>query len=180
MTTIPQLAPPPAVAPEQDLPLAVLQKFRLIIAAMQEQYRNMYRQSGLSGAQLWFLKEVGKEPGLTLGQVAQRLTIHQSTASNQLEKLARRGLVQRIKGDTDRRVTRLQLTPAGHAALGRVTGPTRGLLQETLLTLPRDELVRLDHSLAVLVQRLEPWLDDADQAAHTPLASLLNPSQGGD
>ncbi|WP_018749492.1 MarR family winged helix-turn-helix transcriptional regulator [Chitiniphilus shinanonensis] len=154
--------------------LAVIQHFRVIVAAMQGQYRSMHKQTGLSGAQLWFLREVAADPGLTLGQVAQRQAIHQSTASNQLEKLVRRGLVQRVKGEQDRRLTRLQLTEAGKAALAETPGPARGVLQELLLTMPQDELHQLDTALAAVVNRLEPWLDHEHPAAQTPLATLLD------
>ncbi|WP_187359975.1 MarR family winged helix-turn-helix transcriptional regulator [Chitinolyticbacter meiyuanensis] len=159
----------PTATPETAL--AVLQQFRLVVSAMQGQYQRMHRQTGLSGAQLWFLQEIASEPGLTLGQVAQRLAIHQSTASNQLEKLVRRGLVLRNKQAVDRRVTRLQLTEAGHAALAASSGPARGLLQQTLLTMPEPELQMLHAALSALGQRLGPWLSEHD--AHTPLATLL-------
>ncbi|WP_169307473.1 MarR family winged helix-turn-helix transcriptional regulator [Chitiniphilus eburneus] len=159
--------------PLEGSALAVLQHFRLIVAAMQGHYRSMYKQTGLSGAQLWFLREVAAEPGLTLGQVAQRQAIHQSTASNQLEKLVRRGLVQRIKGEEDRRLTRLQLTAAGLATLEETPGPPRGVLQELLVSMPHAELQQLDTALAGLVERLAPWLDQNDTAVKTPLAAML-------
>ncbi|XZG69706.1 MarR family winged helix-turn-helix transcriptional regulator [Chitinibacteraceae bacterium HSL-7] len=148
----------------------VLQKFRIIVGAMQGHYQRIHTETTVSGAQLWFLQEVAAHPGITLGTIAQMLAVHQSTASNQLEKLVRKGLVTRVKNKADRRITHLELTEAGQALLASAPAPARGLLQEAVLTMDAAALARLDAALAELVTRLP----NGDEDAHTPLAQLLH------
>src|SRR5205085_5268796 len=81
--------------------LTVLKQFRLLVRAMDAHYREVESASGLGGAQLWALQEIASEPGLGAGELAQRLAIHPSTASNLVRRLEEMSLVTRHRPSAD-------------------------------------------------------------------------------
>lgn len=62
----------------------------------------------------------GHEEGATVGEVAERLGAHASPASRLVSRLRRRGVVKAARDSSDRRVTRLTLTPVGRDLRKRV------------------------------------------------------------
>jgi DNA-binding MarR family transcriptional regulator len=135
--------------------LSALMCFRAVIASTREHYRWVERRCGVSGAQVWALAQIAASPGMKVGDLASQLAIHQSTASNILEKLEQAGLVTRTRRSEDRRVVTLSLTPEGRKVLRRAPKPLRGALQEALLNLPLPRLVLLGKDLAVLNRHMK-------------------------
>jgi DNA-binding MarR family transcriptional regulator len=57
----------------------------------------------------------------TIGQLAERLQIQHHSAVELVDRLVQRGLIQRIRGDEDRREVHVQLTPRGERVLKQLT-----------------------------------------------------------
>jgi DNA-binding MarR family transcriptional regulator len=57
-----------------------------------------------------------RPPGLRLSELADRLAVNRSTASESVTALERKGLLERRPDSADRRAIRIALTPAGEAA----------------------------------------------------------------
>lgn len=136
---------------------------------MRQHFREVEEACGVSGSQLWILQEVANTPGVGVSEVAQRLSIHQSTCSQLVEKLVGREYLVKERSQEDQRRVGLFLTKAAKAALARAPGPAAGVLPEALAALPPDVLMSLDDSLAVLIARLQ--VQD-EQFADKPLADL--------
>jgi DNA-binding MarR family transcriptional regulator len=130
----------------------VLVHFRAVVRAIRRHYQQVEDACGISGAQLWALVHVDEAPGLRVGDLARTLAIHQSTASNMLDKLESAGLVARRRNDQDQRVVQLFITARGRRVLARAPRPLRGVLQQGLLDLPAESLARLNCELATLVR----------------------------
>lgn len=147
-------SPPPAegAAPH---PAAVLKLFRVIFQSVNRHSHEVEKKAGIGGAQLWALAEISGRPRITVTELAQAMSIHQSTASNLLEKLESQQYIVRSRSDTDRRVVLLTLTPRGEEILGKAPLPYRGVLTDALLKLDAHELATLKHSLDQLVAQLE-------------------------
>lgn len=146
-----------------------LQKFRLVVGAIRQHSRDLETAYGISGAQVWMLATIAEMPDITVSQVSQSVSVHISTASNLLDKLARAGLVERLRSNEDRRVVRLRLTDAGKAIVERVPKPMTGLVFDALDKLPEETLSRLDTDLASLIQHMNL----EDQSAANELMSNL-------
>lgn len=136
-------------------PLSVLQRFRVLIRTAQRHSQWIERQSGVTGAQLWALQELFEEPGLRVGELAKRMALHQSTASNMIDKLESSGLVSKERTSADQRVVRLSLTGAGRDLLARAPSPARGVLPEALRLLDEDTLWRLQGELDGLLKQIK-------------------------
>lgn len=146
----------------------VLRRFRVVFNAVRSHFQQVENQVGLGGAQVWALGVVRDSPGIGMGALAQRMDIHQSTASNLVKTLQRKELVQLDKAPEDRRNVRLTATPAGLAVLQQVPGPFEGVLPQALGKLPAASLQRLDQDLAELIGLLKA----DEEAGSIPLAEL--------
>ncbi|MBI1905758.1 MAG: winged helix-turn-helix transcriptional regulator [Rhodocyclales bacterium] len=136
-------------------PLSVLQRFRVLIRTAQRHSQWIERQSGVTGAQLWALQELLEQPGLRVGELANLMALHQSTASNMIDKLESAGLMRKERNNADQRVVRLYLTDSGTELLANAPSPARGVLPEALRLLPGDSLTQLQGDLDVLLRQIK-------------------------
>src|SRR5687767_1519070 len=103
-----------------------LANVRRIVHAIHAQSTAIESTAGVTGAQLWVLRELARaEQGvLTLSEIAQKLALHRANAGRLVERLADKRLVKRETPAHDRRVVLVRLTKAGEARLRRpVAGP---------------------------------------------------------
>lgn len=150
--------------------LEALKKFRQIVSTAQQHFRKIEDQCGLSGAQLWALREVAGHPGQRVSDLAKALSVHLSTASNLLDKLTKRKLVRRERNDPDQRIVRLFLTEEGERVIANAPGPARGVLPEALNRMPDETLDELNRSLAKLLEVIEVSDEEAEMK---PLSALI-------
>ena len=153
-------------------PLATetLKQLRIIISAVRQHFRALEEACGVSGAQIWILSAIAETPGITVSRLSEALSVHVSTVSNMLDKLAKAGLVERLRGEEDRRVVNLQLTEQGRVVLGRAPQPLTGLVPHALEKLPEPALVRLHEDLALLIEQMQ-YVDHG--SANKPLSVLV-------
>jgi DNA-binding MarR family transcriptional regulator len=118
----------PAVVSPDD----VLRQFRAVSRSVNRHFHAVERRCGISGSQLSTLAVVHAQPGIKVTELAQRLALHQSTASNLIDLLARRGLIERRRNDADLRVVRLHSTEAGRSVVDKAPQPLEGLLFHAL------------------------------------------------
>lgn len=149
---MPRLKP---AAGHQPDPLETLGKFRIIIRAAQRHSAAVQKQCGVSGAQLWMLQEIAEAPGLRVGDLAARMAIHQTTTSNLIDALEKRGYLKKSRGETDQRVVNLLLTAAGAKVLRKAPRPARGLLPEALARVNDKKRAQLDAGLQALLDIIE-------------------------
>lgn len=136
-------------------PLSVLQRFRVLIRTAQRHSQWIERQSGVTGAQLWALQELAEVPGLRVGELANRMALHQSTASNMVDKLESGGMIRKERTSADQRVVKLFLTESGQELLSRAPSPARGVLPEALRLLDEEALLRLQQELDALLRQIK-------------------------
>jgi DNA-binding MarR family transcriptional regulator len=146
----------------------VLRQFRVVFNAVKSHFRQVEREAGLGGAQLWALSVIERSPGIGVTELARALDIHQSTASNLIKALVERGLVQAAREGVDRRGVALRVLPDGEELLRKAPGPFAGVLPDALASLDVETLARLERDLSKLIKALA-----ADEAgAAVPLAQL--------
>jgi len=152
--------PAPAPVPADAPPQRVLRQFRIVFNAVKTHFRQLERDAGLGGAQVWALSVIESQPGIGATSLGRAMDIHQSTASNLVRGLVERGYVAAAREGADRRNVALRILPAGEEVLRRVPGPAAGVLPSALGTLDEATLLRLEQDLATLIARL-----DADESA---------------
>ncbi|WP_420473774.1 MarR family winged helix-turn-helix transcriptional regulator [Noviherbaspirillum sp. ST9] len=135
--------------------MEVLKKLRIVVRAAQRHSNWIEKQCGVTGAQLWVMQELHDSPGLRVGDVSQKLAIHQTTTSNLVDALVKKGYVTKARDAEDQRVVKLQLTEKGVDVIHCAPTPARGLLPESLQKLDAKQLRDLNKSLQTLLDVIE-------------------------
>lgn len=135
--------------------MEALKKLRIVVRAAQRHSNWIEKQCGVTGAQLWVMQELHESPGLRVGDVSQRLAIHQTTTSNLVDALVKKGYVTKTRDTEDQRVVKLALSEKGEAVINRAPTPARGLLPESLQKLDAKQLRDLNKSLQALLDVIE-------------------------
>jgi len=135
--------------------LSVLEQFRLIFRSAKKHFQAVRERTGVGGAQLWALAEVQRRPGVRVTELARAMAVHQSTASNLVERLAKDGLLRRERSREDQRVVLLSLTAAGRATVARAPRPLEGVLPNALNAMAATDLLELQACLEKLAHRLK-------------------------
>jgi DNA-binding MarR family transcriptional regulator len=158
----------PDPAPPTPPPTRVLRQFRVVFNSVKTHFRQVEREAGLGGAQLWALSVIQRRPGIGVTELARELDIHQSTASNLIKALAERSLVETSRHGVDRRSVALHIGAGGEALLRSAPMPFAGVLPDALASLDPETLGRLEQDLGKLIALLE-----ADEtSAKVPLAQM--------
>jgi DNA-binding MarR family transcriptional regulator len=162
------VAPAPTDTAAPADPAQVLRQFRVVFAEVRHHFQQIEKQVGIGGAQVWTLSIVGQRPGLGMAELAAAMDVHQSTASNLVRQLLKRGLMRSDRSTLDRRAVEMHLTPEGQALLAQVPGPHEGVLPRALRRLPAPALAQLQSGMTALMAALKA----DEQAGGIPLAEL--------
>jgi len=121
----------------------VLEFMRLIWAldhGLQSLSKRMQASIGLTGPQRVALRIVGSRPGISAGSLADILRLHPSTLTGILQRLERRGLVQRTPDPADLRRARLRLTTRGRRLDVSTPGTVEAVVERVLAGIPEARL----------------------------------------
>ena len=157
------------IAANKQLTIQVLKKFRIIYGSVRQQFREIEKTCGVTGSQLWLMQEISHAPGIGVSELAETLSIHQSTCSQLVEKLVARNLVVKARSSEDQRRVGLRLTDKAAELIRKAPGPAEGVLPEALSELPSSVILTLDASLEKVIAQLQ--MKD-DKLANRPLSDL--------
>ena len=150
--------------PAAEAARSVLRRFRVVANTVRQTSRGLTAGAGLSSARVRVLIVLRDHPGLGVAELARKLSIHSSTASNVLRPLLEEGLVSSRRNPDDRRLVQLRATARGLRALASAPVGVGVLLHQALRRLDAATLARLERDLGQVVEAL----DAADLAAMEP------------
>lgn len=133
----------------------MVRSLRQLFRAIQEYSKAIQKKVGLSGPQVWALTILRAEPGLSLGELSDRMYAHPSTVSGVVVRLVERGAVRREVDAADRRGIVLTLTPVGRRLLRRSPSPVQEGLRRALEEMPKGAVRQLRRHLEQIVRRSE-------------------------
>ncbi len=110
----------------------VMDYIRHIFKALRVSSSQFEKELGLSVAQIFVLKKLRDEPGLSINDLALRTTTHQSSVSVVVKKLEEQGLVSRTISTEDSRRVVVSLTEAGAQRLGTIPRTIQEEMIDTL------------------------------------------------
>jgi len=90
---------------------------RRITRAMDLHSRLLLQTYGLTFPQLAALRAIGRLEPVTAAALARDIHLGRPTVTGILHRLELRGLIQRVRGDQDRRRVNISLTEAGHGVV---------------------------------------------------------------
>lgn len=124
-------------------------------AQLAAQFAQLFKGYGLSEATyniLRVLRGVRKHPengrdALPCGEIGDRLVTRVPDVTRLIDRLVKAGLVDRIRGEADRRVVLARITTQGLALLRKIDGPVLELHDQTLGHLTKAQLKQLNDLL---------------------------------
>jgi DNA-binding MarR family transcriptional regulator len=147
-----------------DSSLRILHALRRIMRAMDIHSRRLAAERDVTSVQLFVMKMLATEEVETATEVARRVHLSPSTVVGIIDRLEEKGLAERSRSSTDRRVVRIQLTESGLKVVENTPHPIEDLLANQRNGLGEDEERRIADGLEMLVALL-----DADRLdAYTP------------
>ncbi|UUP17198.1 MarR family winged helix-turn-helix transcriptional regulator [Nitratireductor thuwali] len=121
---------------------------RRILRATELNARTLARETGLTTPQLIVLEIVAAAGRATPKDIAGKAGVGQATATSLVDKLVARGLVQRTRGERDRRIVWVSATEAGQELLKAAPDPLQRTFSNQFEKLP-------DWEQAMIVAALE-------------------------
>ena len=150
------------------VPMDVLKQFRSIFNTVKQHFQQVESTCRISGAQLWALAVVVRQPGLRVSELAKAMAVHQSTTSNLVERLVELKMVEKRRSENDQRVVHLHPLPAGIGLIHQAPQPVEGVLPEALAQLSAENLAELHE----ILDKLLGILQAKEAGKHVPLSEI--------
>jgi MarR family transcriptional regulator for hemolysin len=130
---------------------------RIVFAgkALRARFEAALSASGASLPMFLVLSSAREFPGLSQTELAERVGIEGPTLVRHLDRLCAEGLVRRVADERDRRVSRVELTPAGVARHSQLATVAAALDRDLRQLFTDHELAVLDRVLARLATYTE-------------------------
>ena len=132
-----------------------IQSLRRIFKAVQDYSQEVSQEFGITGPQLWALKTIYAEESLSLSELSKKMYLHPSTVTGVVDRLERKGYVFRDRGQKDRRVVKVQLTPSGKQLVKKAPNPVQGKMIYGLRKMNQGELEKIHGAVEKLVEIAE-------------------------
>lgn len=152
---------------------------RKIIRAIDIRSRKLSKEAGVTGPQLIILQELARLKGITAKEVSNNVNLSQATVTNILDRLESRGLIKRVRSESDRRRVALFLTDNGKEALINAPQPIEESFVEKFTALKEWEQLQLMSSVERIAEMMGAAEIDAAPVLNLgELDTHVNPKQG--
>lgn len=101
----------------------VLIMLRRLIRATDLHSKQLVKTAGITSPQLLLLRAILENGEVTIGEIANHVSLSQATVTSILDRLEKRGLVYRARSKMDKRKVHAYLTPAGKEILNSAPLP---------------------------------------------------------
>ena len=139
----------------------VLDHFNAIRRLSRRGVQAHLEQSGLTMPQVNLLRALAREDGLTVDELGRRMCLAHSTVSGIVDRLAKKGLVERRVDEFDRRRTRVFTSSAVTRYIESTSSPWVSLLSGALARASESERTGIVDSLCTLRRLLEEQAADS-------------------
>jgi MarR family transcriptional regulator, 2-MHQ and catechol-resistance regulon repressor len=120
-------------------------------AQFEEDFAATLAPEGLSSSALNVLRILrGHAEGHPRGEIARRLIYRNADVTRIIDRLTRRGLVERVRSPRDRRLSLTRLTAKGQRVLARLQDPIEALVADYRRKLSAEEFRELSRLLEAL------------------------------
>lgn len=137
---------------------------RRIMRAFDLHSRTLLKDHGLTGPQLMILTAIAKSDGITVTEIARRVSLSQATVTNVLTRLERQQLVSRTRDAADKRKIHVQATERTTEILGGSPSLLQWEFYNRFFGIPEWE----QSLLVYAVQRLADMMDPQSDAPSSP------------
>ncbi len=129
-----------------------------------------WAELGLTTGQLRVMFYVSETPGVTAGELAQRLAVTPPTISGLVDRLVKLDMVRREEDESDRRLVRNYLTETGENTCSRVGQGVGAYIRTIMGVMDPADVTALVRGMQALVQA-----NDCVLRVHPDLAAVAMP-----
>jgi len=108
---------------DNDLSSNVLIALRQIMRAVELHSKKLEKNYNLTGPQLILLNQIVKHDGIPMSALAINMSLSNATITGIVDRLEKRGLVERTRGSSDRRQILIKATEIGIETLNSAPSP---------------------------------------------------------
>ena len=109
----------------------------------------------VTNSQAQTLLSFAAQEKLTMNQLSQRMGLSTSTMTRNIDNLAQRGLVERVRDATDRRLVYVRLTTNGRQLVDEIIGSQRTNFAQVLGNIPEEKRESVQSSLEIILKSME-------------------------
>ncbi len=95
---------------------------------------------GYTSSQYYMLLEISKSPNVAMNELSRKLNVAISTATRVIDKLEKKGLIERDRAEADRRVVLVSLTKTGSEILALIQQGVSQYYENIIANVPNGEL----------------------------------------
>jgi DNA-binding MarR family transcriptional regulator len=139
----------------------MLVSLRKITQAISLHSKDLNRRYGLTGPQLVILNEIASHQSLSVTVLARFISLSQATVTDILNRLDKKGLVERTRDDTDRRRMTIRITPKGREILSQAPPALQETFVDRYTRLPEWEQLMILSVLKRVVELMSAGQIDA-------------------
>jgi len=132
----------------------IIDDIRRIFYVLAEQSRKAEHETGLTGSQLWVIRILDGTSPMKVTDLARRMYLHPATMVGLLDRLEAKGLVQRTRSDTDRRVVHVTITDQGLTMVRNSPEVAQGMIVKGLEPLAEKKVKVVSDGLEQIVKIL--------------------------
>ena len=140
---------------QENMVAEIMDNIRRVFQVVNEQSKQVERDTGLTGPQLWAIKIISVESPVRVSDLAKKMYLHPATIVGILDRLEKHGLVTRTRSTEDRRVVEVTLTEEGQGFVDGAPEVVSNKITHGLATLDTHELTIIHQGL----ERLAVILD---------------------
>ncbi len=127
---------------------------KAIVGSIRQLYRAVYldaaktgRRFGLTASQSGVLRTLFHNGSMSSADLSRKLFVTPSNITGIIDRLEKKGLVERVRKETDRRVSLITLTPSGADVSGMLPDPIEKKLISRLAHLDTRKVERLQEAM---------------------------------
>jgi DNA-binding MarR family transcriptional regulator len=139
----------------------MLVSLRKINQAISLHSKNLNKRFGLTGPQLVILNEIARHESITVTQLARSISLSQATVTDILNRLGRKGLVERTRDTIDRRRVLIRITPQCNGILSQAPPALQDTFVDQYTNLPEWEQLMILSALKRIVDLMSAEKIDA-------------------
>lgn len=135
----------------------LLSSFAKIRRFYANELQNKLEKENLTPNEISILILLSNNPSVTTSsQLVYFLQVSKGLVSRSIDSLVKKGLIQCVQDDKDRRVQRIVLTPASKTITIKITNEVRKINDRILKDISEEEIIQMESTISKIIERFEP------------------------
>lgn len=134
----------------------LLSSFAKIRRFYANELQNKLEKENLTPNEISILILLSNNPSVTTSsQLVYFLQVSKGLVSRSIDGLVKKGLIQCVQDDKDRRVQRIVLTPASKTITIKITNEVRKINDRILKDISEEEIIQMESTILKIIERFE-------------------------